>query len=95
MRQLGRVVCVIFIAAALSSAADDKPTSLLDAQAAIEANLRTPEGKAFDDQMGHDFVEKHLAPLRQCKQSVGGDFTNFWMLLKLDKDGQATGWAST
>ncbi len=69
--------------------AEDKPTTLSDAQAAIEANLRTPEGKAFDEQMGKEFVERHMAPLRQCKQSAGGDLASFWILLKLDQDGSA------
>lgn len=67
--------------------AEDKPTSLPNAQAAVEANLRTSEGKAFDEQMGTEFVQKHLGPLRQCKQSNGGDLRSFWILLKLDKDG--------
>jgi hypothetical protein len=66
---------------------DDKPTSLSAAQSAVDANLKTPEGKAFDQRMGTEFVQNHLAPLRQCKQSAGDDLTSFWMLLKLDKDG--------
>ena len=64
-------------------------TSLADAQAAIEANLRTAEGKAFDERMGNEFVQKHMAPLRQCKASAGSDLGSFWLLLKLDKDGGA------
>ena len=84
----GARFCVgLSLLAALSAATDDKPTSLSDAQAAIEANLRTPEGKAFDDRMGTEFIAKHLGPLHQCKQSAGNDATNFWLLLKLDKDG--------
>src|SRR5262249_58930431 len=67
--------------------ADDKPTSLSDAQAAIESNLRTPEGKAYDEQLGKEFMERHLATMRQCKQSAGNDLESFWILLKLDKDG--------
>jgi hypothetical protein len=67
--------------------ADDKPTSLLDAQAAIESNLRTSEGKAYDERLGREFMEKHLATMRQCKQSAGNDLESFWILLKLDKDG--------
>jgi hypothetical protein len=67
--------------------AEDKPTSLSDARAAVEANLRTPEGKAYDEQLGTEFVQKHLGALRQCKQSAGDDLRSFWILLKLDKDG--------
>lgn len=66
---------------------EDKPTSLSAAQSAVETNLKTPEGKAYDAQLGNEFVQKHLGPLRQCKQAAGGDLTSFWILMKLDKDG--------
>jgi hypothetical protein len=49
--------------------------------------LPPPEGKAYDEQPGTEFVQKHLAPLRQCKQNAGDDLRSFWILLKLDKDG--------
>ena len=67
--------------------AEDQPTSLRDAQAAVEANLRTPEGKAYEDKMGKEFPEKHLATLRQCKQSTGDELRSFWMLMRLGQDG--------
>jgi len=79
---VGMILCLI-----ARVGADDKPTSLSDAQAAIESNLRTPEGKAYDEQLGKEFMEKHLATMRQCKQSAGKDLESFWILLKLDKDG--------
>jgi hypothetical protein len=71
----------------LRASAADKSTSLSDAQSAIETNLRTSEGKAFDERMGNEFVQKHMTPLRQCKPSAGNDLGSFWILLKLDKDG--------
>ncbi len=67
--------------------AEDKSTSLSDAQAAVEANLRTPEGKAYDAQMGKEFPDKYLATMRQCKQSAGDDLRSFWILMKLAQDG--------
>jgi hypothetical protein len=67
--------------------ADDKPTNLSDAQAAVETNLRTPEGKAYDERLGKEFMEKHQATMKQCKQNAGKDLESFWMLMKLDKDG--------
>jgi hypothetical protein len=70
-----------------SVVAEDKPTSLSDARAAVETNLRTPEGKAYDEQLGTEFVQKHLGPMRQCKQSAADDLRSFWILIKLDKDG--------
>jgi hypothetical protein len=67
----------------------DKPTSLLDARAAIDANLRTPEGKKYDDQMGTEFMQKHIEALRQCKKTSGNDLRSFWILLKIDTNGTA------
>ena len=67
--------------------ADDKPTSLSEARAAIDAHLKTPEGKACDERMGKEFMEKHLSALRQCKPSAGNDLDSFWILPKLEKDG--------
>jgi hypothetical protein len=49
--------------------------------------MSTPEGKTYDEQFGTEFGQKHLGPLRQCKQSDGRDLTSFRMLFKLDKDG--------
>lgn len=69
------------------AAADDKPTSLSDARAAIDANLKTPEGKAYDEKLGQEFQEKYLGTMKHCKQAAGNDLDSFWMLLKLDKDG--------
>ena len=67
--------------------AEDKPTSVSDARDAVEANLRTSEGKKYDELMGTEFPQKHLSPLRKCKQTAGDDKRNFWMLFKLDRDG--------
>lgn len=65
----------------------DKPTSLTDARAAIEANSKTPEGKAFDQKIGEEFAH-NIANLRPCKEKAAGDLRNFWILVKLDKDGR-------
>src|SRR5262245_52184998 len=73
--------------AAFTSFSQDKPTSLAQARAAVEANLRSNEGKAYDEQVGKEFQQKHLATLRECKKSSGGDVTSFWMLMKLDRAG--------
>lgn len=91
MRTKRKTICtaalllsLIRMAPALS---DDKPTSISDARAAVDANLRTPEGKAYDEQLGKEFIQKHLSTMRQCKQAAGGDLGSFWILMKLDKDG--------
>jgi hypothetical protein len=82
---LAKALAVVFCLSLAMGA--NAGTSLSDAQAAIEANLRTTEGKTFDERMGKEFGEKHLAPLRGCKSSAGNDMTSFWILLKLEKDG--------
>ena len=84
---LAFMVVTLFVAAGVMVSAQDKPTSLKDARAAVEANMTTAAGKTYDEQFGTEFGQKHLGPLRQCKQSDGSDLTSFWMLFKLDKDG--------
>jgi len=85
-----KLLCVAFLILVTHVAtSQEKPTSLADARAAVEKNLGTPEGKTFDEQMGNEFVSKHLAPLRQCKQTAGDDLRSFWILLKLNQDGSA------
>lgn len=88
--KIAEKVALLTVSVCLQAAllmAGDKPTSLSEAQSAIEANLRTSEGKAFDERMGNDFLEKHMTPLRACKQAAGGDLGSFWLLLKLDRSG--------
>ena len=67
--------------------AQDKPTSLAEARTAVEANMSTPEGKAYDQLFGKEFLDKHLSTMRQCKQPSGND--SFWTLMKLARDGAA------
>jgi hypothetical protein len=76
----------LFVLLACLPAAADKATSLKDAQAAIEANLKTDQGKAFDDKMGAEFSARHMDPLRKCK-AAGNALENFWILLRLDQAG--------
>ena len=85
MRIVLLVITLAFLAAV--TFADDKPTSLGDARVAVEANLKTPEGKTYDETLGKEFVDKHLGTMKQCRQSAGSDLESFWILMKLDKDG--------
>jgi hypothetical protein len=84
-----RILCaaVLLFSSLRIAQAADKPTSLSDAQAAVEANLRTPEGKAYEGKMEKEFADKYLGTLRQCKQSTGGELQSFWILMKLGQDG--------
>ena len=83
-----RYFCLLAALAATATVAtsQEKPTSLADARDAVETNLRTPEGKAYDEQLGKEFQEKHISTLRDCKKSTG-DLSNFWILLRLEKSG--------
>ncbi|HKW64906.1 MAG TPA: hypothetical protein VJN89_20290 [Candidatus Acidoferrum sp.] len=87
MKTICALVLGLTLLGAAAVVADDKPTSLTDARAAVEANLKTPEGKAYDEKLGKEFMEKHLATMKQCKQSAGNDLESFWILMKIDKDG--------
>jgi hypothetical protein len=80
------VVLIFFFVTISRAVADDKPTNLSDAQAAVEANLKTSEGKTYDEQLGKEFPEKYLSTLRQCKQTFGAS-ASFWILMRLDQDG--------
>jgi hypothetical protein len=91
MKTRGKTISLVALGLLLIGAAtltgEDKPTSLTDARAAVEANLKTPEGKAYDEKLGKEFMEKHLATMKQCKASAGNDLESFWILMKLDNDG--------
>jgi hypothetical protein len=78
--------CLSALAASLSFC-QDKPTSLAEARADVEANLRTSEGKTYDEQVGKEFQQTYLATLRECKKSSGGDVNSFWILMKLERTG--------
>lgn len=80
----GVILCAI---GGLRAIAEEKATTLDDARTAVEANLKTPEGKAYDERLGKEFMEKHLSTMKQCKQGAGNDLGSFWILMKLDKDG--------
>lgn len=87
MKTIRTLILVLALIGAATLRADDKPTSLADARTAVEANLKTPEGKACDEKLGKEFMEKHLSTMKECKQSAGSDLESFWILMKLDKDG--------
>ncbi|HLZ12572.1 MAG TPA: hypothetical protein VKP58_08300 [Candidatus Acidoferrum sp.] len=71
---------------AIPAVSQEKSTSLADARSEVETNLRTKEGKTYDEQLGKEFQQKHLSTLRECKKSTG-DLSNFWILMKVDKTG--------
>jgi hypothetical protein len=81
-----RLIAWLLIALA-SSSAENSVTTLREAQSAVDANLSTPEGKAYDRQLSREFADKYLPTMRQCKQNSDGDLRSFWILMKLAQDG--------
>jgi hypothetical protein len=69
-------------------AADKKQFS--DAIAAVDANLKTPAGKQYDERLGKEFAGKYMSSFKQCKQSlpVGTTIDSFDMFLKLNAEGK-------
>ena len=66
----------------------EPPTTIEEARIRSEANVRTPEGKAYDAKFKTEF-QKHSELLRICKKSTRDDETeNFSMLLRLDTNGR-------
>ena len=45
---LASTVATVFMVTAVMASAQDKPTSLRDARAAVEANMSTATGKTYD-----------------------------------------------
>jgi hypothetical protein len=74
--------------ASLFPAPDKKQFS--DAIAAVDANLKTPVGKQYDERIGKEFSDKYISSVKQCKQSLpaGASADSFDMFLKLNAEGK-------
>ena len=81
------LIAFVFLAS-LCPAADKKQFS--DAIAAVDANLKTPAGKQYDECIGKEFSDKYMSTLKQCKQSLpaGTTIDSFDMFLKLNAEGK-------
>jgi len=81
------LIAFVFLAS-LCPAADKKQFS--DAIAAVDANLKTPAGKQYDERIGKEFSDKYMSTLKQCKQSLpaGTTIDSFDMFLKLNAEGK-------
>jgi hypothetical protein len=69
-----------------AGAAVDKER-LADALAAVDANLKTPAGKKYDEQFGGELFNKYQAGIKQCKGSAS-KVDPFDILLKLSGGGK-------
>lgn len=87
MKIITLVAALLCLIGSVRALAEEKPTTLADARAEVEANLKTPQGKAYDEKLGKEFMEKHLPTMKQCKQAAGNDLGSFWILMKVDRDG--------
>jgi hypothetical protein len=81
-----RWALVLLLASCL--AADKK--QLEAALAAVEANLKTPAGKQYDEQLGKEFMDRYLPGLKPCKQGLpaGTKIDSFEMFMKIKSSGQ-------
>jgi hypothetical protein len=82
------LIIAFVLLASLCVAADKKQFS--DAIAAVDANLKTPAGKQYDERIGKEFSDKYISSVRECKQSLTGGATadSFDMFLKLNAEGK-------
>jgi hypothetical protein len=63
---------------------------LESAVSAVEANMKTPVGKQYDQKIANEFLEKYLSGLKACKQGLpaGAKVDSFDMFIKIKTDGQ-------
>lgn len=85
-----RIYCMaLLLGMTVAMWGEDKPTTLANARAAIEANMQTPQGKAYDEKFGAEVMDRYIGGMRQCQRSAGGNSESFWLLVKLQPDGSA------
>ncbi|MBA3912654.1 MAG: hypothetical protein H0X25_02070 [Acidobacteriales bacterium] len=84
-RTVAAAFLILAVTVPLSFAADKQQFSA--AIAAVDANLKTPEGKKYEEQMNTEFPQKFLPAFRQCKQSAGSS-SGLDMFLKLSAGGK-------
>jgi len=87
-RSLAALLAILLSLACMCFAADKK--QLAAALAAVEANLKSPAGKQYDELIGKEISDKYLSSIKQCKQSLpsGTGIDPFDMFVKLHADGK-------
>ena len=89
MNTIWKLVFILSVAGSVAAQHKAQATSFADAQAAAEANMLTPEGLAYDDQLGTHFMQKHVKDMQLCMNKVKNRERGFWILLRIDKNGSA------
>jgi hypothetical protein len=79
MKAIVAVAILCAMALNLAAGSDQKPSTISDARAAIEKNMSTPLGKAYDKQLGQDLMQHYADSMRHCKQTAGEAEESFWI----------------
>jgi hypothetical protein len=77
---------VLLALASLVAFASDKK-ELKDAVAAVDANVKTPEGKKYEGTLNSD-LQRYMPTLRQCMKTENNKPADFDMFLRLGKEGK-------
>jgi hypothetical protein len=83
---LAMLVSLLFFNDAMINA-EDKPTSLAAAATAVEANMKTPEGQAYDALISKELAKKYPPIMKACKEKAEGEIRGFDVLVRIEKDG--------
>lgn len=82
------VAVVLAILLAYGRAESGSPTSFEAAMAAAQANTATPQGAAFDAELGKQFGQRHAATMVQCTSgATETDLVAFDLVMELDASG--------
>ncbi len=82
------VAIVLGVAVSESPAEAGTPASFDAAMIAAQANVATPEGAAFDAELGKQFGERHENTMVQCAvDAADKNFATFNLLMELDAAG--------
>ncbi len=70
------------------SYAQTKADRLKTARAAVEASMKTPAGKAYQDKLGETFQKQYSPAMGACIKAAGGYAGSFEVFLLLSKTGK-------
>lgn len=82
------ITLVLGVAVGYSRAETGSPASFEAAMAAAQTNVATPEGAAFDAELGKQFNERHASTMVQCTVDAGDTkLATFNLVMELDAAG--------
>ncbi len=83
-----RIAVLLLCSLALLGA--EKPTSLSKARAEVKANMATPEGSAYEEQLSDDFWMSHSEAVTKCVDTTASSHGNLEVLVRFAKDGKVS-----